>query len=118
VIEEILSERPEDRAWLGVSIASVDSASDAAQLGIDVDVRGAAITLIFPGNPAEVAGLEEGDVIVRVGDEPVRSAEDLTGALAGFDPGDVVDVVVVNQEGTRTVEVTLSQRPPDDLFEG
>jgi hypothetical protein len=29
-----------------------------------------------------------------------------------------VDVVVVNQEGTRTVEVTLSQRPPDDLFEG
>ena len=117
VIEEILSEPPEDRAWLGVSIASVDSASDAAQLGLDLDVRGAAITLIFPNNPAEEAGLEEGDVIVRVGDKVVASAENLTSALAGFDPGDTVEVVVVNQEGTETVEVTLAQRPPADLFE-
>lgn len=117
VIEEILSEPPEDRAWLGVSIASVDSASDAAQLGLDLDVRGAAITLIFPNNPADKAGLDEGDVIVRVGDEVVASAEDLTSALAGFDPGDTVEVVVVNQEGTTTVEVTLTQRPPADLFE-
>lgn len=117
VIEEILSEPPEDRAWLGVSIASVDSASDAAQLGLDLDVRGAAITLIFPNNPAEEAGLQEGDVIVRVGDRAVTSAEDLTSALAGFDPGDVVAVVVVNQEGTRTLDVTLAQRPPADLFE-
>ena len=117
VIEEILSEPPEERAWLGVSIASVDSSSDAAQLGLDLDVRGAAITLIFPNNPAEEAGLGEGDVIVRVGDEVVASAEDLTSALAGFDPGDKVEVVVVNQEGTKTVEVTLAQRPPADLFE-
>jgi S1-C subfamily serine protease len=117
VIEEILSEPPEDRAWLGVSIDSVDSASDAAQLGLDLDVRGAAITLVFPDNPAQAAGLEEGDVIIRVGDDPVRSAEDLTSALARLDPGDEVDVVIVNQEGTRTVEVTLAQRPPADLFE-
>ena len=117
VIEEILSEPPEDRAWLGVSIASVDSASDAAQLGLDLDVRGAAITLVFPDNPAQGAGLDEGDVIIRVGDRPVRSAEDLTKALAQYDPGDEVEVVVVNQQGTKTVEVTLAQRPPADLFE-
>lgn len=117
VIEEILSEPPEDRAWLGVSIASVDSASDAAQLGLDLDVRGAAITLIFPDNPADEAGLEVGDVIVRVGDEVVASAEDLTSALAGFDPDETVEVVVVNQEGTKRVEVALAQRPPADLFE-
>src|SRR5688500_4322983 len=45
VIREILSEPPEERAWLGVSIGSVDTASDAAQLGVDPDVRGAVITL-------------------------------------------------------------------------
>ena len=117
VIEEILSEPPEQRAWLGVSIAPVDSASDAAQLGLDPDVRGAAIVLVFPDNPAAEAGLDEGDVIVRVGDDVVASDEDLTQALTQYDPGDEVEVVVINQQGTRTVEVTLAERPPADLFE-
>lgn len=117
VIREILSEPPEDRAWLGVSIASVDSASDAAQLGLDSDVRGALITLLFPDNPAKEAGLEEGDVIVRLGGHTVASAEDLTETLAGLDPGDEVEVVIVNSDGTRTVDVTLAERPPSDLFE-
>lgn len=118
VIREILDEPPEERAWLGVSISSVDSSSDAAQLGVDPDVRGAAIQLIFPNNPAQDAGLEVGDVIVRLGGEPVASAEDLTEALSRFDPGDQVEVVIVNASGTETVDVVLAQRPPADLFEG
>jgi S1-C subfamily serine protease len=116
VIREILDEPPEDRAWLGVSIGSVDSSSDAAQLGLDVDVRGAVITLVFPDNPAKEAGLTEGDVIVRLGGKVVASAEDLTEALSSFDPGDEVEVVIVDRDGTETVEVTLARRPPDDLF--
>lgn len=118
VIREILSEPPEDRAWLGVSIASVDTSSDAAQLGVDLDVRGAAITLVFPDNPAREAGLQEGDIIVRLGGKPVASAEDLTEALSSFDPGDEVEVVVVNRDGTETFDVVLARRPPNDLFEG
>lgn len=117
VIREILNEPPEDRAWLGVSIESVDSASDAAQLGLDSDVRGALIKLLFPDNPAKEAGLEAGDVIVRLGGHTVASAEDLTEALANLDPGDEVEVVIVNTDGTRTIDVTLAQRPPSDLFE-
>ncbi|MEA2452433.1 MAG: hypothetical protein QOG04_1143 [Actinomycetota bacterium] len=117
VIREILAEPPEDRAWLGVSIASVGSSSDAAQLGLDPDVRGALITLLFPGNPAKEAGLKEGDVIVGLGGETVASAQDLTEALAKFDPGDDVEVVIVNRTGTRTLNVTLTQRPPSDLFD-
>lgn len=118
VIREILSEPPEERAWLGVSIASVDTSTDALQLGLDPEVRGAAITLVFPDNPALEAGLEAGDVIVSLGGRSVESAEDLTDALSRFDPGDEVEVVITNAEGTRTVEVTLAQRPPADLFEG
>ena len=118
VIQEILDEPPEDRAWLGVSIASVDSSSDAAQLGVDLDVRGAAIRLVFPDNPAEEAGLAEGDIIVRLGGHSVASAEDLTEALSSFDPGEEVEVVIVNRSGTKTIDVVLTQRPPADLFGG
>lgn len=117
VIREILNEPPEDRAWLGVSIASVDSSSDAAQLGLDPDVRGALILLLFPGNPAKEAGLQEGDVIVSLAGHTVASAQDLTEALSDLDPGDEVEIVVVNKDGTRTVTLTLSPRPDTGLGE-
>jgi S1-C subfamily serine protease len=116
VVREILDEPFEERAWLGVQVISVDTSQDAAQLGLDLDVRGAYIAGVFPENPAREAGLEEGDVIVRLGSKVISSGADLTEALAGFDPGDEVDVVVDRGSETETVQVTLAQRPPDDLF--
>ena len=56
-------------------------------------------------------------MITAIDDTPIRSSEDLTEVLAGLDPGDVIDVTVVSAQGERTVEIGLSQRPPDDLFE-
>ncbi|MGH2747139.1 MAG: S1C family serine protease [Actinomycetota bacterium] len=111
VIEEILSEPPEERAWLGVSLFPVDSAAVAVQLELDENVRGALITAVFPGDPAETAGLSAGDVIVEIEGEEIGSPEDVSEALREFSPGDTVEVAVVGDDGSRTVEVELGQRP-------
>ncbi len=109
VVEEILSEPLEQRAWLGVEVATLDSPS-ATQLGVDAATRGAVIVGLFPG-PARDAGLEEGDVIVAVGDAEVARGEDLTAALAELAPGDRTEIQVVSADGSDTVEVELAQRP-------
>lgn len=111
VIEEILSEPPEERAWLGVTLFSVDSAAIAVQVGLDADVRGALIGEIVPGDPADAAGLQPGDVIVEIDGQEIGSREDVTEVLKDFSPGDTVDVSVVSSSGSRTVEVELGQRP-------
>lgn len=113
VIEEILSKPPEERAWLGVSIAQVDSDLAAAQLGLPLDTRGTLIVEVVPGGPADNAGLREGDLIVRLNGDEISSTEDLTASLAKHDPGDTVEVEVVGSGGDRrTVSVELGQRPP------
>ncbi|MFN2388890.1 MAG: S1C family serine protease [Actinomycetota bacterium] len=109
VLEEIMSEPIEKRAWLGVSVATLDPTT-AAQLGIDPATEGVVITDLLPG-PARGAGLVPGDVIVRVGGSDVARAEDLTSALAGLEPGEVTELVVVSADGSRTVEVELARRP-------
>jgi len=109
VVEEIFGNV--DKGWLGVSIGSVESDQIAADIGVDPDVRGAVILALLPG-PAEESGLQEGDVIVGIDDDAVRSAEDLGEVLDGRAPGDRVEVEVVRGDDVRTIDVTLGRRPP------
>lgn len=111
VAEEIIKEPPEMRAWLGISVQSVASAAVAQQLGLDPGARGAFVGGVFPGSPAEDAGMDQGDLIIDVGGEKVDSGDALTAALTKFDPGDIVDVVVIRDGGEETFEVELGQRP-------
>lgn len=110
VIEEIVSEPQQERAWLGVIIDTLDE-SLAAELGLDPDLKGALITDLVPGGPAEEAGLKAGDVITAVGDSTIASGEDLTDALADLAPGDKVSLEVVTADGAETVELALGLRP-------
>ena len=69
-------------------------------------VAGAYVGGIHAGTPAEAAGLKIGDVIVSVGDAPVRSVDDLTTALSKLGPG-AVSLGVVRGANRRSVTVEL-----------
>jgi len=111
VVHQIIDQPASQQAWLGISAASVDSATIASQLGVPTDTRGAAVVDVLAGGPAEQGGLRADDVIVAIGGKPVRSAEDLSTVLESFRPGDKVTVDVVSSDGQRSVQVTLGQRP-------
>jgi S1-C subfamily serine protease len=111
-VEEILSEPRSDRAWLGISVEPIESDFAASQFGVDEDVRGAGVADVFPDDPADLAGIDEGDVIVAIDGRSIGSGGDLTEVLADLDPGAVVDVELVSSDGSRTVEVELGIRPP------
>ena len=72
VIAKIRKAPPESEAWLGIAYSSVDSESAAVQLGLDGTVRGAAVTVVYPGGPAEKADLAVGDVVIAADDVPVE----------------------------------------------
>jgi S1-C subfamily serine protease len=111
VIDEIRSEPQATRAWLGAGIASVESDAAAVALGLDPSTRGVRVTQVFDGGPAARAELEPGDVIVALDGKPIRSAEALTRALAKLDPGDRIELELIDTVGPRRAQVTLA-RPP------
>lgn len=111
VVREILSEPPEKRAWLGVTIDSVTSEAEALRLGLDGDVRGALVVGVVSGSPAEDANLEIGEVVTAIDDKALTTAEDLTEVLATYDPGDEVTLSLASIAGGRTVTATLAPRP-------
>ncbi len=110
VIARIRSSRPASDAWLGVAFTSVDSEATAVQLGLDGSVRGAAVTVVYPGGPGESADLVAGDVIVAAGTRTIRSAETLTDVLRARKPGDRLRLELIDSAGPRRVTVTLARR--------
>jgi hypothetical protein len=65
---------------------------------------------VSPGSPAKKAGLEGGDIIVKLGDDKIGNLEDFDGALRKYKAGDKVPVMVKRGGDELTVEVVLD--PP------
>jgi len=83
-------------------------------IGAGVDVgspqRGAEITSVTPGGPAERAGLRNGDRVVRVGDDSIQDGIELIVAIRSRVPGEQVQLTLVRDGEEQTITVQLAAR--------
>ncbi len=68
------------KAKLGIGLSSITPML-AERIGIDPKIKGAVITSVRDGSPAQEAGLQQGDVIVEVDRKPVSTADDAAKTL-------------------------------------
>lgn len=73
------------RGWLGVSVEEVTPAK-ADSLGLPTH-EGALVQGVMKGGPADEAGIEKGDVILKYGGQKVSDATALRNMVAGTAPG-------------------------------
>ena len=112
VIEDLLRFGQVHSAWFGAVTATV-TPEEAKRIGARV-ARGAIITRIFSGSPAQAAGLREGDVITTVSGRPVDSREAFSTYSATMPSGTPVEVVISRDGSPRTLSVRPTD-PPRDL---
>ena len=98
IVEEIIATGSSQTPVIGVSL-------DNAYTG-----AGARIESVEPNSPADLAGIEAGDIIVAIDGEAVADATELVVAIRANAPGDTITVTVKDRGD---VEVTLEGR--DDL---
>lgn len=80
------------------------------EFGIELE-GGALVDQVVDGSGAAEGGVTSGDVIVELGGEPITSMTDVISGILRFDPGDVVDVVVLRDGERVELEVELGERP-------
>ncbi|SHG15767.1 S1C family serine protease [Bradyrhizobium erythrophlei] len=94
-----------DRAALGLSFYDPDPEySQSANKG---SITGAEVREVRENGPADNAGIESGDRIVRLDDRAITKFSDLREALSLRKPGEVAEVSVVRDNATRIFPVTL-----------
>lgn len=96
------------RGWLGVQIQDV-TPDIARSLGLDAP-EGALIADVLPGGPAERAGVQAGDIVVRFGDKPVKDPKDLSRQVASADEGQDIFLTVLRDGAQRRIRVDIGDQ--------
>ena len=63
---------------------------------------------VTANGPAALAGIVEGDVVVKVGDRPIAGADELVVAVREHNPGETVPVELVREGRSLTVSAVLA----------
>jgi serine protease Do len=95
---------PEQQGRIGLALQTL-TPDVADQLGIDRGTKGAVITDVVAGSPAERAGLKPGEVIVEVDRQPVASSDQAVEALRAGRGGGGHLLRVRGANGTRFVTI-------------
>lgn len=74
------------------------------------NVDGYKISGVSEGSPAQIAGLQGGDIIISFGGKKISNIYDFTYALGDFVPGDEVDVIVKRGSEEITFKVKLASK--------
>src|SRR5688572_17947844 len=88
-----------------------DVDEDRAMLGVttETDNKGAEIQTITKDGGAEKAGLKKGDIITKIDDKKIESADDLTKAIRSHKPGDKVSVSYIRDGKDQKVTAELGK---------
>ncbi len=113
IIESVKTTGKVSRPFLGVQFVMLTSAT-AKELNLTV-TQGAYISdvagSIVAGGPAQKAGIQARDVIIRVNDITLDEKTPLSSAISRFKVGETVQLTVVRGGQERTLAATLTEAP-------
>jgi serine protease Do len=119
VAKEILPQLREKgkvvRGWMGVNIQAV-SEDLAATFGLK-DAKGAYVSAVSSGSPAEKAGVQPEDVILNADGKQIEDSTDLSRYIASKAPGTSVKLDLLRGKDRKTISVTLGTFPDEPTEE-
>ena len=118
IMEQAVAGQELQRPWIGVYYVPVTpTIAEEENLGVDagalVSSSSNGTPAVFPGSPADAAGLQDGDVIVAIDGEQITSESDLAALMLSHAPGDTVTLRVLRDSSATDIEVTLGVLPDD-----
>jgi serine protease DegS len=109
IMQQIVDHGKVTRGWLGVE--GVPITAKAALATGDPNIKGALVVGVFIDSPADKAGIQAGDIIVAVNEDPVNSVRDVLEKITLHQPGDNIKVTIFRGPRQLIFSMRASQRP-------
>jgi serine protease Do len=109
VMESLMTKGKVIRGWLGVTIQSL-TPELAEQFGIK-EGKGVLVGDVSEGGPAEKAGIQRGDVIIKFEGKRIEEPYQLRNMVANTSPGDKANLTIIREDKTITKTVAIGELP-------
>ena len=109
VMEQIIQTGAVQRGWIGVGVQ--DMTREIAESFNMPDTRGALITEVFRGTPAERGGMKAGDILTAVNGKTVADSATMLNLIAALVPGSPATLRVQRDKQAVDLQVTVGKRP-------
>jgi serine protease Do len=113
IMDQLIQEGYVRYGFIGIRLEELNT-NLAKGLGLDVH-RGILVTEVRKGTPAEDAGLQRNDVIVEFDGKSVRDDQRFRLMVGNTPVGSKVPIVVVREGKRKTLEITIGERPDDQI---
>jgi 2-alkenal reductase len=110
IAERIIAQGYFSRPYLGVNWQNINP-SIARRYDLPVE-WGAYVTGVATNSPAANAGIQRGDIIVSIESEQLDGDRSFLNTLFDYQPGDLVGIRVLREEGETTLQATLGEAKP------
>ncbi len=106
VADELRAKGRVSRGYLGLLVEDLDP-DEREKLG----VKGAVVTGVIVGSPAEQASLQRSDVVLQVQDQPVSGASDLQKTITFTPPGSRITLDIRREGQHSKIQLNVAELP-------
>jgi serine protease Do len=111
VSEQLRNNGHVSRGRIGVQITPLTKEL-AESLGLSKPI-GALVRMVEAGSPAEKAGVEAGDVIIKLDGKTIEKSSDLPRAVGSTKPGSKANLTVWRRGASKDLSITIAEMPDD-----
>jgi serine protease Do len=112
IVQKLISGQTIERGYLGIRIQQVTE-DLAASLGIPRN-RGEFVQAVDPGTPGAQAGLQAGDVVMRIDGKDVTPEQTLSFIVANERPGTRIPIEIIRNGRKMTLNATVGRKPSQE----
>lgn len=105
VAKSLIEDGKIDRGYIGVMIGNLTN----DQKELYKNKEGALISMVEKDMPADKAGLQRGDLVIKINNKEIKNANDLKNLIGSMSPGEKIKVEYERQGKIKSTTIKLSQ---------
>jgi len=111
VMDNLIKHKKVVRGWLGVTVQDIDT--EMAKSLQMKELKGALITDVHEGSPAEKAGLMRKDIIISFDGKEVEDSAHLRNLVVSTPPGKTVKLEIIRNGKVYSITTTIGELPAE-----
>jgi serine protease DegS len=108
VLQEIIARGRVVRGWLGIE-AQILPPDIIKETGMQQG--GVLVAGVLRGGPADLAGVAPGDIIMKLGGQPVSNPQQAIELISGLEPGTTLDILLMRGWQQMALQAQVAERP-------